>query len=391
MNPRRRKFLKTFGLTATLGLSGCQSLLSQNQQTPTETPQQTLQPTDTPIATSTPENTATAEAEERSEEDEDTPTETPENTPEESYSAEDIEKALQDYDQESLILDLNTEQGGTILDEEYNGNIQTNIDLEQAKKQRWMNSNMSDHESVRRFVDAVINYDKEEMENIHNEYVEKKGGNIYGLKEVDLEMFQNSDNDLQTRIVDSGIMDLWYKISFIYHDGANSTLNHLQMPALHEALNKVDEDFDLYIQDHGIPGHGLGMMIQKPAERGENTDKQETYVIETVDNEDQQLAKWENSKYSKKPSEEHPAHQKVDRLEEHTYTRTSADKGEVDIFESIIDGYENLAEDFWRFFRETDSPAMDHLYPMLSAAYIAEENEDIEVDLSEGQLEVYAN
>jgi hypothetical protein len=171
----------------------------------------------------------------------------------------------------------------------------------------------------------------------------------------------------------SNMWEFWYEFEKVKLGSVGSEHNQFKAQALQGAEQKAG--FDTFVWDYGIPGHGLIGAIEKPTRNPEETDQQETYVIETDfgDSESQQIATWIKSQYQ--DEELHPVRDEIDRGERYFLSRTARGATEDDLRK-----YTNLpphlnAEEFTQFFKIPESsPAYDHLDPVTATAYLAEEN-----------------
>jgi hypothetical protein len=288
-------------------------------------------------------------------------------------SLEDAGKLLED----GATLDLqpaDDQQPDSILYREYNGEITVSLNLQQARQQRYVNNEAGNHPVVEGFLYIVFNEDQREEFLSTTEYSDL----------FDPEIYHNESLSLDERMLESGLNTLWYAFELNKKDGISSAHNELKAQALHNAEQRAG--FDTFIWDYGIPSHGMVSAIENPTNQEQETDQQETYLIQTDPGRDQQITTWNESKYSKgTAAEPHPAHpefQWYDETEQWKrgfYGKTAMGKNETEIldhkdFEQIP---LEMAENFIEFFKEPNTqPARNLLDPMLATAYIDEENPD---------------
>jgi hypothetical protein len=275
----------------------------------------------------------------------------------------------------------NNQQPDSILYDEFNGELPVALNLNQAREQRYVDNEAGNHPVVQQFVSIVGKQDTETAQKYHEKYMQAAGGeNLLGFQtEVDWEMYMDETLDLQQRLEESGINDLWYKIELEEMEGISSTHNELKAQALHNA--EQINGFNTFIWDYGIPSHGMVSAIQKPTNQTEKTSQQETYVIQTDPGREHQITTWNQSPYSKgQGAEPHPAHPEFTGDKDWVtgvYGKTALPKNPTN--ELDHDDYEeipqSIVQEFNEFFRKPRiMPAREILDPLVAAAYIDEEN-----------------
>lgn len=358
----RRRFISFLGVSAVGASSGCSGLLSeQTDANPSE-----------------PEPTTTTHTEQPS------PTETETAEPGQPYDAENI--------QEAGTLNLipenpDADYAQSIIFNQYNGEIDIQLNLDQALNQRHYNNPVMSEPVVEGF---YKNAHKESWrQQIHQQYIEAANGeNILGLQEeIDWNLYQNGDN-IDERIEESGIQDLWYKYEIANPDinGISSVHNGIKAAA-YQGLDQ-EHGFQNFYWDHSSQapngGHGLIAATEQPTRNPSQTSQQQNYTIETDQGREQEIATVAESNYLNGDNTgagadvEHPAeHDYNDRSKERfMYTQTAMEKWEADLDEHIGDIPESLYHTFTdEWFRNPESePAFDYFDRMNAVAYIAEEN-----------------
>jgi hypothetical protein len=337
----RRRFLQATGATAAAGLlAGCTTGTEDDT---------------TPRSTSTAPNTIVETSSE---------TEPLEQT----HAVEDLDTVVQELEQDAVSLnfhpaDPDAEYADSVLFTEYSGELDVKIDLEQAEKQRHHNQISTTAPQVQEFKNNIL--DEEWRQQLAQEADVKNPQDL-----LDWDTYTDESLSYRERMTESGMVNFWYAFESEKFDGISSTNNQYKAAALQETETQLG--FDTFIWDYGIPGHGLVSAIENPTRNEENTESQETYIIETDFTDRQQITKWENSQYQN--TELHPAREGVERRKKGFYLRTAVGKDEYE-YEETYNMQMKSIEQFIEFFRNPESsPAYDHLDPMTATAYTIEEN-----------------
>ena len=324
------------------------------------------------------------------EEETETPTETPEETPEptpepsQPYSANNIQEAG------TLNLipeDENADYADSIIFNQYNGEIDVELNLDQALNQRHYNNPVMTEPVVEGF---YKNAHKENWrQRIHEQYIEAANGeNILGLQEeIDWNLYQNGDN-IDERIEESGIQDLWYKYAIANPDinGISSVHNGIKAAA-YQGLD-MEHGFQNFYWDHDSAApngdHGLIAATEQPTRNPGQTNQQQNYTIETDQGREQEIATVAESNYLNGDNTgagadiEHPAEHDYNNTTKELamYARTGVEKWESEVWDNVGDIPESLYHTFtdeW-FHNPESEPAFNYFDRMNAAAYIAEEN-----------------
>jgi hypothetical protein len=354
---------------ATLGsalLAGCSGNDDTERTTEQSSPRTTTRGNQNGSETTTPTHTETTAP---------THTETTaqdEQLLEQTYVAEDLDDVVGRLEYGNATLnfqpvDENADYASSILFDEdrFNGELQVTIDLNQAEQQRHHNQRARQHPAVQEFIQNIQDTDWR-IQLLDEAGVENPEDRI------DWETYTDSSLSYRERMRESNMIPLWYTFESERLGGISSTNNHYKATALQELETQLG--FDTFIWDYGIPGHGLVSAIENPTRSEEDTDRQETYIVETGNGYRQQVVPWSESQYQN--TELHPAREGVDRAttKEGFYGRTAIGADEAELYESVNVPMSG-AEQFIEFFRNPEiSPAYDHLDPLTAGAYIAEEN-----------------
>lgn len=360
----RREVLTALGTTGTTALAGCGSDSSESGNG-----------TGTSTATETPTETETEEG---------TPTPTP--TPEPTYPAT--------YIEESGTLNLkpvdpDAEYADSIIFKQYNGEIDVKLDLEQALNQRHYHNEVETWPEVEEF---WKNAHKEEWrQKMHDKYLEVANGeNVLELKEkVDWDKYMNGNN-IDERIEESGIQDLWYKYALGKLGQISSVHNGIKAAA-YQSLDQK-HGFNTFYWDHDSLAengdHGLIAATEQPTRNPEKTGQQENYTIETNYQVKQQIAKVAESNFFQGDTEhinsyvEHPAEHDYNNTSEEIgmYANTALQKSDS---QDLWDRAKNISGELGHHFTDewfhnpASEPAFDYFDRMNAVAYIAEENRGI--------------
>jgi len=322
MESSRRTFLSSLGLTTVTTLTGCQSLLSQdedNSETPILTPEPTATTTPTPEQTETP-----------TPEEEDTPTETPE--PDTYQDSGTLYFTLEDENGEPIEIgpDNFFNQGTTQkegkphqhihipltvqeLEEKYQYNqLEKTIEADDSIEgpetlkelpynildQQWRIENIhKEHEGsdTREEVFEITNV-KNRYNPIADELVEKH--DLEGpeqLEEINeladfIEEKYTTEKNLKTRIEQSHFPNLWTQIAGITHGQVSSTNDYLKADAIaaieYHATGNETATFAIPTNT-GV--HGLAFAITDPTYNQNKLDQQETWILETDTSESTQV------------------------------------------------------------------------------------------------------
>lgn len=330
----------------------------------------------------------------------DIPIETPTQTPTETvdpyeqvYTPDELDEVLEQLDEGSVSLNLvaadeEAEYAESTVYDKFNGDITVEVDMDQAIQQRRYGNETSQLDIVQDFAEVVANQDDERVQEINEQYLEVDGEDILGTgsQGVDWDIYTDESRNFRERMLESGLLDLWYKREYAEYGIADSTQNHIKAQALQQAEREAG--FDTYVWRYESAGHGLMGAVENPTRNQEETDQQQTYVMETVPNYDEQIVTWENSKYSEGNG---PAPHPIDPNSSLGYEASPLEALGKGNSESNINVNldEELVEDFNENYRNPGSaPFMNYSDQMISAAYISEES-GLSVDLGESLTERY--
>lgn len=368
---KRRNLLGKLGTAGTVFLAGCTTLLEPESETDTSTPT----PRDTDASTET-----------------ETYTKTP-NLLEQTHSAGDLDGVVQELEQDSATLNLqpadtNAEYANSVIFEQYNGELNVELDLGQALNQRRFEHPLTQEPIIREFYENA--HREEWRQTIHDQYIEAGDGeNILQLKEeIAWNLYQNGAN-LDERIEESGVQELWFKYAIANPDidGISSVHNGIKAAA----YQKLDREhgFNTFYWSHDSLGengdHGLIAATENPTRNQEETSEQENYTIETNPGVEQQIAEVAESNYFNGDNAgangyvEHPAEQDYNNVgkESAMYGFTGMIKsGSPDLWDRAANFPDSLAHHFtdeW-FHNPSSEPAFNHFDRMNTAAYLAEAN-----------------
>ncbi|WP_135829850.1 hypothetical protein [Halorussus halobius] len=384
----RRQFLGT-AVAATVGLAGCSG---------TDQDQQDRSNGSTGITTISEEQTTIATGETTTGET----TTKGRNPLEQTHQAEDLESVAEELERDSVTLNVlpaneNAEYTNSIIFDKYNGELNVELDLNQALNQRHFQHPVTGKGFVYEF---FANAHKPEWrQSVHQQYIEAAGGeNQLKLKE-EINWAGNGDKDKSTsfkhgenldkRIEESGIQDLWYKhaIADTRIDGISSVHNGIKAAA-YQSLDQR-HGFNTFYWDHDSKGengdHGLIAATEQPTRKPEETGNQENYTIETNYQVEQQIATVAESNFFQGDNAgvngyvEHPAEHDYNNTSEEIgmYAGTALQKSDSqdlwDKAKNVSGGFAHHFTDEW--FRNPESePAFNYFDRMNAVAYIAEEN-----------------
>lgn len=258
MNRHRRRFLAAVG-SSLVGLSGCQGNDGSGQT-------ETTPATDTPT-TRTPTTTQG----------------------EPTYPVSEIPEAG------SLNLVPKTPDApgaDAHIFEQYNGDIDVEIDLEAAYAARhfdtfFMNQVAEegmDPIGVKHLVDNIT--DSDWREEVKQPYIDAIGPDEYTETELDWELFADTSKDFKTRVVESGLMKFWvvYEQNFVGDPGISSAHNDSKAAAFQALDRKVGGNAIIWpFTVEWIFGghHGTVNVLDNPQGKGGDTSEQQVYIMET--------------------------------------------------------------------------------------------------------------
>jgi hypothetical protein len=281
----------------------------------------------------------------------------------------------------------------SILFDQYNGEIDVEIDLDQAYEERHHTVHIGGDkgEKVEAFIENAA--DPKWRQQVHENYEEEIGGNPVEFRsEVNWGMFTNQLNDLRTRLVDSGVYGLWVKYEIAELGGVTSSNNDLRAAGLQGIEDRYGSDsfFWDYLVEAQVGHHGLVSAVENPTRSEEERTDQEVYVLETDPFNEQQVASVGESNYLGDDKSgvgeefEHPAEEDTEENETTLYTRTAL--GHLEQAYDHLNVSDSMVDSFVEFFKNPESePAYDLIDPMTATAYIADHN-DGQVSLEEGEI-----
>ncbi|WP_440990642.1 hypothetical protein [Haloarchaeobius baliensis] len=373
---------------ATLGsalLAGCSG--TDDSQRPTE--QTSLRTTtrdrQTTLETATPTDVETTSQEEQ--------------LLAETHAADELDGVVGRLEYGSTTLDLqpadaNADYAASTVFDTYNGELTVALNLNQAFRHRhtslpdaWGVEEGTEGYQVRQFIENISQRNMAWISLVNNDFAEADGNeHLPELRdEIDLDTYTNEELDFETRMAESGIYDLWTKHEIInLPGGGGSELDQFMAAALQGT--ELNAGFNTFIWDYNIPGHGLAGAIENPTRNPDETNRQETYVLETDDRAtaEQRIQTWEDSPYRTGDGiAPHDAHES--NTGANMYSETAFYNFERGELVSIQNGQE-IGERFDQFYREPEStPAYHLLDPLMAAEYINDMNE-ASVSLAESTL-----
>jgi hypothetical protein len=332
----RRQLLSLLGISLS-AVSGCSQLGLTSQPSADESP-----PNDDPAETKT------------------------EQRQKNTHQPHELEDVVRQLEQDSVTLNFvvpegeeNAEYSNAPIYSEFNGELDVELNLAQAREQRHHGQLANKNEYVQEWINNITD------EEWRNELLE-----LDDTVEFDWDTYTDEDLSYEERMKQSNMWALWYVFESD-RMGVSSDNNELKAAALQETERQAG--FDTFIWDDGIPGHGLVHGIGYPTQKQKEAENQETYVIETDygDSEQQQVAKWANSQYQ--TSQQHPAREEIEEGEEWFYVRTAKGKGNS-VFNGAYEVSDDLVDQFADLFNGPGTaPAQPYLDRMAATMFILEE------------------